>query len=68
MGTGGVLLAGGVVAGLEHTLEDGAFLRAFNAKGRMRPLLERIPLAIVTGPEPGLEGITRLALRQQRNP
>ncbi|TVS16625.1 MAG: glucokinase [Gammaproteobacteria bacterium] len=67
LATGGVFLAGGVVAGLQQALEDGEFLRAFTAKGRMRPLLERIPVAIVTAPEPGLEGISRLARKQQRN-
>ncbi len=65
--TGGIFLAGGVTAGLQRALEDGDFLQAFTAKGRMRPVLERIPVAIVTAPEPGLEGISRLALRHQRN-
>ena len=57
----GLYIAGGIAQHLLPLLERGPFLTAFLDKGRMRPLLETIPLAVVTHPDPGLLGATRLA-------
>ncbi|MGD2056961.1 MAG: glucokinase, partial [Gammaproteobacteria bacterium] len=39
--TGGVYIGGGIAPKILAQLEDGTFLEAFYAKGRMRPLLEQ---------------------------
>ena len=47
LATGGVYLAGGIVSKLLPELAASGFLDAFNAKGRLRPLLEEIPVRVV---------------------
>jgi glucokinase len=44
---GGVYLAGGIPPRILPALEDGRFLRAFTAKGRMGELLARVPVSVV---------------------
>jgi glucokinase len=56
LATGGVFLAGGIAAGLARELGRGPFLRSFSAKGRMKGLLERIPIAVVLDSKIGLAG------------
>jgi glucokinase len=48
MATGGVFLAGGLPPRLVEQLQDGAFMRAFSAKGRFTKLLLDIPVHVVT--------------------
>lgn len=60
--TGGVYLAGGIPPRILSALEGPDFARAFLAKGRMRPLLERIPVRVVLTPEAPLMGAVQLAL------
>jgi glucokinase len=48
MATGGVYLAGGMPPRVIPQLQDGAFLRAFTAKGRFANLLSAIPVHVVT--------------------
>ncbi len=64
--TGGLFIAGGIAPRLLPLLRGGAFLRALLAKGRMRPLLERLPIAVVTEPRAGLLGAERAALDRSR--
>ncbi len=64
MATGGIHLAGGVIRHLHPYMREDNFGRCFRGKGRMAGLLSNIPVHAVTAPEPGLEGITRLAIRQ----
>ena len=54
--TGGVYVAGGVTQHVLPALERGAFIAAFRAKGRMRPLLEAMPVHVVTCETVGLMG------------
>jgi glucokinase len=44
---GGVYLAGGIPPRILPALQDGRFLRAFTAKGRMGELLARVPVWVV---------------------
>jgi glucokinase len=53
---GGMYVAGGIAPKILPLLTDGRFLSAFGRKGRMSPLLERIPLHIVLNPKVGLIG------------
>ena len=48
MATGGIYLAGGLPPRVLPALQDGAFLRAFTAKGRFATMLARIPVHAVT--------------------
>jgi glucokinase len=47
LATGGVYLAGGMPPRLVPQLEDGAFMRAFSAKGRFANLLASVPVHVI---------------------
>ena len=47
LATGGMYLGGGIAPKILKTLEAGAFLEAFADKGRLRPLLEAIPVRVI---------------------
>lgn len=79
LATAGVLVCGGVSARLTAVLAEGLpsrrkarragsaaspFLEAFVDKGRMRPLLEKIPIAICLEPHAGLLGAAAHAAKQ----
>lgn len=59
---GGVYLAGGIAAKLLPQLQAGAFLAAFNAKGRHAGVTAHMPVRAVTDEEAGLAGAARQAL------
>ena len=61
MATGGVYLGGGIAPRNLDKLEDGTFLRAFLDKGRMRPLLEAMPVRVVLNQYAALLGSARCA-------
>lgn len=61
--SGGVYLAGGIAAKILPRLRDGRFLRAFNDKGRMRHLIESMPVSVVTADTVGLIGAALTAAR-----
>jgi glucokinase len=61
---GGVYLAGGIAAKILPLIqENDRFLNAFKQKGRMSPLLERVPVHIVLNPQVGLQGAAVCASR-----
>ncbi len=65
MATGGVWLAGGIAPKLLAVLEEGGFVDRFLAKGRMRPLLEAIPVRVVLKGDLALWGAARCAQRHR---
>ena len=53
---GGIYIAGGIAAKILPLMKEERFLLAFKEKGRMSPLLDKIPLHIVLNPQVGLIG------------
>jgi glucokinase len=61
MATGGVYVAGGIAPKILSSLARPAFIEAFLAKGRLRGLLETIPVRVVLTDRTGLLGAARCA-------
>jgi glucokinase len=61
MATGGVYLGGGIAPKIISTLIEPVFMNAFTAKGRMRPLLEDIPVRVIMNAKTALLGAARHA-------
>jgi len=61
---GGLYVSGGIASKNLSFLKRSQFLSAFNAKGRMAPLLETIPVYVITNPDTGLIGATQHAITQ----
>jgi glucokinase len=59
--TGGVFLAGGIAPKILPKLATPLFLEAFLAKGRLRHLMEIIPIQVITNDKLGLLGAARCA-------
>jgi glucokinase len=64
LATGGVYVAGGIAPKLLRELQDGRFREAFLSKGRMRPLLESMPVQVVLDPNSTVLGAAALAASQ----
>lgn len=63
MARGGVWLGGGIVVKVrERLLSTGGFLKAFTNKGRLRKLMEDIPVRIILNEHTALLGAARYAL------
>jgi len=56
MASGGVYLGGGIAPKILEQLENGAFMAAFRAKGRMQDLLEQMPVRVVLNDRTALYG------------
>ena len=61
---GGLYLAGGVAPKIIQMLQQGAFMKAFCRKGRMRPLLEKVPVYVILEPKVGLIGAALTAVKK----
>jgi glucokinase len=61
LATGGVFVAGGIAPRIIAFLQRGGFREAFDRKGRLHTLVERIPAYVVTHPQPGLLGAATIA-------
>jgi glucokinase len=61
MATGGLFLAGGISPKILPKLTGSRFMQAFLDKGRLRPLVEAIPVQVVTNEKAGLLGAARCA-------
>ena len=66
LATGGVYLAGGMPKRMLGALATPDVLERFRRKGRLAPLLERIPLHVVTPPNVALLGAAHHALSTAR--
>jgi glucokinase len=61
MATGGIFLGGGISPKILPKLAGPTFMNSFLQKGRLRPLLENIPVQVVTNDKAGLLGAARCA-------
>jgi glucokinase len=61
MATGGLFLTGGISPKILTKLKGPVFMESFLYKGRLRPLLESIPVRVVTNEKAGLLGAARCA-------
>ena len=62
MAAGGVWVGGGIAPKILPVLAGGAFMAGFTAKGRMRPLLESMPVKVVLDDRAALLGAARCAV------
>ena len=67
LATGGVFVAGGIAPRIVDALRDGRFRDAFLDKGRMRPLLEQMPVQVVLDTDAGLLGAALMAAREAQS-
>jgi len=63
LATGGVYVAGGIAPRILAKLVDGTFIRAFGDKGRLSPLVARIPVHVIVGTRTALLGAALVAGR-----
>jgi glucokinase len=62
--TGGVFIGGGIAPKIFRALKNTAFMEAFTAKGRMKPLLQAMPVRVILNSKTALLGAARwVALR-----
>jgi glucokinase len=58
---GGLYVGGGIAPRILEALERGDFIASFNDKGRLRPVLERVPVHVILRPETALWGAAAFA-------
>jgi glucokinase len=63
-GASAVVVAGGLGRRLAEVLPHSGFGARFVAKGRMAPVLERVPVQIILHPEPGLYGAAAVLAKE----
>ncbi len=63
MATGGVFLGGGMAPKLNWKLREGAFMRAFTNKGRLSPIVARIPVKVIMNDQAALFGAAAYAAK-----
>ena len=62
LATGGVFIGGGIAPKILRELQKPRFMEAFLTKGRMRPLLEGVPVKVIVNDLTALHGAARVAL------
>jgi len=65
---GGVWVGGGIAPKVLPKLRGGGFLDGFRSKGRLRPLLEKIPVKVILEPRTALLGAASCALHENVPP
>jgi glucokinase len=66
LASGGIFLAGGIAPKILPKLTGPLFMQAFLSKGRMQPLLETIPVRVITNGKNGLLGAACYGTRHAR--
>jgi glucokinase len=66
MATGGVYIGGGIAPKIIAKLREPVFMNAFSAKGRLKPLLQNIPVRVIMNPKTALLGAARHAALELR--
>jgi glucokinase len=66
MATGGVYLGGGIAPKIVSKLSGPIFFQSFANKGRLQPLLESIPVKVITNDKIALFGAARYALAKAK--
>ena len=66
LATGGLFLGGGISPKILPKLTAPAFMQTFLDKGRMRPLVETMPVYVITNDKAGLLGAARCAAVRAR--
>jgi glucokinase len=61
LATGGLYLGGGIAPKMLGKLSGPLFMHAFVGKGRMQPLLEAMPVMVITNDKTALMGAARCA-------
>ena len=61
MATGGVYLGGGIAPKILPMLKEPTFMDAFTGKGRMKPLLQAMPVRVILNDKTALLGAARYA-------
>jgi glucokinase len=61
MARGGVFVGGGIAPKIIQRLKDAAFMDAFTTKGRMKPLLEAMPVRVILNAKTALLGAAHCA-------
>ncbi|MCU7848847.1 MAG: glucokinase [Candidatus Thiodiazotropha sp. (ex Lucinoma kastoroae)] len=64
MATGGVYLGGGIAPQILPILKQGLFMEAFVAKGRMRHIMEAMPVRVILNDKAALNGAAQYARLQ----
>lgn len=59
---GGLYVGGGIAPRMMEVLRAGAFMKAFRSKGRLSPVLERIPVSVILDDRAALWGAATVAL------
>jgi glucokinase len=67
MATGGVFVGGGIAPKVLPKLAGPLFMEAFLSKGRMRPLVDSMPVHVITNDKAALLGAARCAVERSAN-
>jgi glucokinase len=65
MSTGGIFIGGSIAAKIVPKMKDPVFMQSFLDKGRMRSLLQDMPVRIVVNDDSGIIGAARYTLVQK---
>lgn len=58
---GGLYVGGGIAPKIIRKLRDGTFVKAFNDKGRLSPIMKTIPVRVILNPHTALLGAAHFA-------
>jgi glucokinase len=66
MAVGGVYVSGGIAGKIMPLMKKPLFMNAFVEKGRMKPLLQNVPVHVIINDQVGLLGAGRYAVRNSQ--